>query len=240
MGKGGVAVILVMLSMPCLAQVYTYIDAEGNRVFTDSPPGKARVSTVELTPITPMNPAQGTPTWRRKPEAPASVTPVYQSLRIILPEPDATINDNNGNLVVTAVSEPALRRDHYFQLLLDDKPYGGPSKSPVFSITDLDRGTHQLAVQIVAEGNTGTIVERTPGQPFHMRRYAVNGPTGKDAQQQTGKPSKAKRLHYAPTRQQGYQPKVKKGFAPAYQPIYRRNNQGNYTNNGKPADYRAK
>jgi hypothetical protein len=41
----------------------------------------------------------------------------------------------------------------------------------VFPLINIDRGTHQLAVEILDE--TDRIVERTPNQPFHMLRITL-------------------------------------------------------------------
>ncbi|MNN93315.1 hypothetical protein D3C81_2117370 [compost metagenome] len=49
--------------------------------------------------------------------------------------------------------------------------HGAPARSPVFALDNLDRGSHQLAAEIVdAEGR---IVERTPSQPFHLKRTTL-------------------------------------------------------------------
>jgi hypothetical protein len=97
--------------------------------------------------------------------------PAYLLLRITLPEPDATIRDNSGNVLVTLESEPGLLAGHSYRLLLDGQPYAAPARSPVFALDNLDRGTHQLAAEIVDE--EGRIVERTPSQPFHLKRTTL-------------------------------------------------------------------
>ncbi|MFL6531881.1 DUF4124 domain-containing protein [Pseudomonas alvandae] len=166
-----VALGLLLIAMPGLAQVYTYIDAQGNRVFTDQPrPGNARK--VQLPPgnrmptpaaginsTTPVEPPQAEPLFR------------YEMLRLLIPEPDATIRSTAGELIVTATSEPGLQRGHRYRLLLDGKPTAEPGPSPVFALKNIDRGTHHLAVEILDE--QGRIVERTANQPFHMQRMSL-------------------------------------------------------------------
>ncbi|MCU9947249.1 DUF4124 domain-containing protein [Pseudomonas sp. PDM13] len=159
---------LLFACLPAMAQVYTYIDEEGNRVFTDRPkPGNAE--RIELAPSNGMT---------AQPAAPAVLPPAaipramgYQVLRILVPEPDATVRDMEGNLIVTAMSEPGLRDGHSYRLVLDGKTQGEPGRSPVFPITNLDRGTHQLAVEIV--DGKGRVVERTPNQPVHILRTTL-------------------------------------------------------------------
>ena len=48
---------------------------------------------------------------------------------------------------------------------MDGQPFGKKGRSPVFALTNIDRGTHQLSIEIVDE--FGRVVERTPNQPFH-------------------------------------------------------------------------
>ncbi|HUE91903.1 DUF4124 domain-containing protein [Pseudomonas sp.] len=160
---------LLLLGLPAVAQVYTYIDAEGNRVFTDKPKS-GDAQRIELNPGNSM-PALVTPP---APSAPASDTQPaqrYQVLRILVPQPDATVRDNAGNLIVSVSSEPALFPGHSYRLLLDGNEVGQAGRSPVFPLENIDRGTHQLAVEIIDQ--QGRIIERTPSQPFHLLRISL-------------------------------------------------------------------
>ncbi|MCQ4346402.1 DUF4124 domain-containing protein [Pseudomonas stutzeri] len=160
--------LLLLTSLPSFAGVYTYLDADGNRVFTDQPPN-ANARRLELAPTNAAS--LPTPPPAAAPALPAALLPAYQLLRITLPAPDATIRDNDGKLLVTLESEPGLLDGHRYRLLLDGQPHGQPGRSPVFALDNVDRGTHQLAAEILdAEGR---IVERTPSQPFHLKRTTL-------------------------------------------------------------------
>lgn len=162
------ALLISLLTLPCHAGVYTYIDSEGNRVFTDQPPSE-HAERIELSPSNAMPAGQ--------PHIPAAAPPPiprelgYQVLRILIPEPDSTIRDMAGNLIITATSEPGLHPGHGFRLIMDGMPIGVPGASPVFPLENVDRGTHQISVEIV--DSQGRIVERTPAQPFHMKRISL-------------------------------------------------------------------
>jgi len=159
---------LLLVGLPAAAQVYTYVDADGNRVFTDRP-ASDNAERIELSPTNNMSiPASTPPAPVAEPRAPA---PSYRMLRILLPQPDATIRDSAGNLIVTATSEPALHSGHSFRLLLDGQATGTSGRSPVFPLENVDRGTHQLAVEIV--DSQGRTLERTPSQPLHMLRISL-------------------------------------------------------------------
>lgn len=158
---------LLLIGLPAAAQVYTYVDADGNRVFTDRPTSD-NAERVELPATNNMSlPASTPPAAAAASSTPA---PAYRMLRILLPLPDATIRDNAGSLIVTATSEPALHSGHRFRLLLDGQARGEGGRSPVFALENIDRGSHQLAVEILdAHGRT---LERTPSQPLHMLRIS--------------------------------------------------------------------
>ena len=161
---------LLFLGQPVLAEVYTYIDDEGNRVFTDRPKA-GNAKRLELVPSNAMDrpaPIQPPPLYPK----PIPREQGYQVLRILVPEPDATIRDGEGNLIVSAMSEPGLRANHSYRLLLDGNPVGEPGRSPVFPLENLDRGTHQLAVEIIDA--QGRMVERTPSQPVHIVRMSLS------------------------------------------------------------------
>lgn len=152
------------------AEVYTYLDAEGNRVFTDSPP-RGNAERLELAPSNAFSaPAKRQPTAAPAPAAPPG-PPAYQLLRILLPAPDSTISDNEGKLLVTINSEPALLPEHRFRLLINGQPAGEATRNAVSQLSNIDRGSHQLAVEII-DANDQTL-ERTPSQPFHMKRTSL-------------------------------------------------------------------
>lgn len=163
---------LTLLSSVASAEVYTYVDAEGNRVFTDQPRKNAR-----RVDIAPSNSTSGSPprttVQKRAPQASTQVQPMfrYDLLRILVPEPDASIRSTPGDLIVTVTSDPALQQGHSYRLLLDGKAIGTAGRSPVFPLHNVDRGTHQLAVEIIDQ--SGRVLEKTPSQPFHMNRISL-------------------------------------------------------------------
>ncbi|VVO22769.1 DUF4124 domain-containing protein [Pseudomonas fluorescens] len=165
------ALCLLLIALPVVAEVYTYIDAQRNRVFTDQPqPGNAK--RVQLAPGNRMsaNPSRTTPepAARKTRDKPLLH---YQMLRVLVPDPDATVRSTEGELIVSVTNEPGLQRGHRYRLLLDGQPTAAPGPSPVFALSNIDRGSHHLAVEILDE--QGHIVERTANQPFHMLRMSL-------------------------------------------------------------------
>lgn len=163
--------IACLVSLPAMAEVFTYIDAQGNRVFTDQP-GARNAKRVPLATSNRMsaNPSGATPMTAAKTN-PTKPLFHYDMLRVLVPEPDATIRSSAGELIVSITSEPGLQRGHRYRLLLDGQPTDEPGPSPVFALSNIDRGSHNLSVEILDE--QGRTVERTANQPFHMLRISL-------------------------------------------------------------------
>jgi hypothetical protein len=167
--RGALVCLLMLIGHAAVAEVYTYIDADGNPVFTDQPHKNAK-----KVDIAPSNQIRSAP---KKTSQASSAKPKpgplfhYQLLRILAPEPDSAIRDIQGNLIVTVTNDPELQPGHVYRLLLDGKVYGEAGRSPVFPLTNIDRGTHLLSIEIVDP--YGRVAERTPSQPFHMMRISL-------------------------------------------------------------------
>lgn len=159
---------LILLAFPAAGEIYSYVDEQGNRVFTDRPAQTgSEAQRIELKPANSMPSAE--PPAQKAPQKTKALG--YRWLRIQSPEPDATLRDGAGDLTVIAESEPALYPGHSYRLLLDGRPSGQADSSPVFSLTNLDRGTHRLAVEIIdADGRS---LERTPEQAIHYKRPSL-------------------------------------------------------------------
>ncbi|MGF6090946.1 DUF4124 domain-containing protein [Pseudomonas sp. 18173] len=163
--------IACFIALPASAEVFTYVDPQGNRVFTDHPkPGNTRPVPLTKSNRIAANPAPATPLIAQgSPEV--QVPFHYDVLRILVPEPDATIRNNTGELIVSVTNEPGLQPGHRYRLLLDGEPTAEPGLSPVFPLSNIDRGSHTLSVEILDE--QGRIVERTASQPFHVQRTSI-------------------------------------------------------------------
>lgn len=163
--------IACLFVLPASAEVFTYVDAQGNRVFTDQP-GSGNAKRVPLARSNRMsaNPTGAVPVIAEK-KTPVQPVFHYDMLRVLVPEPDATLRSSAGELIVSITSEPGLQRGHRYRLLLDGQSTAEPGASPVFALSNIDRGSHTLSVEILDE--QGRTVERTANQPFHMLRISL-------------------------------------------------------------------
>ncbi|MBA1238114.1 DUF4124 domain-containing protein [Pseudomonas kunmingensis] len=163
------AAFLLAAALPAFAGVYSYTDADGNRVFTDRPAGQT-VDEIRLKPSNSM-PAPPAPALRAtRAETPKAAVISYQ-LRILTPVADEAIRNNAGNVSVTVQAEPELLPGHAYQVLLDGQPSGAPGEQASFELSNVDRGTHQLAVAVVDDQDRE--LQRTEAQPFHLIRTSL-------------------------------------------------------------------
>lgn len=161
--------LLTLLVLPASADIYTYIDAQGNRVFTDRPGGRA-VESVDAKPVNSM-PAQPVvlPAVRR--EAPREQRFAYRLLDIVQPERDATIRSNGGEVSVSVTSDPVLQPGHQYRLMLDGGPIAPDSSKPSLTLNNVDRGTHQLVVEVIDD--QGMTLLSSPPRTFHLLRTSL-------------------------------------------------------------------
>ncbi len=145
--------IFVPLLAPLVASadIYTWVDDNGNTVFSDQPhPGATQVKLPEAQVYSPganadkMLPAKAA-------TATQSSEPVYESVSIAEPANDETIRDNSGDgkVVVSVEMDPNLREGDGVQILLDGNKVGQPQKTSNFTLNKVERGTHKLQVFVV-------------------------------------------------------------------------------------------
>ena len=74
----------------------------------------------------------------------------YQSIVITQPANDSSFNSGNGQVSISSETVPALQENHAIQLVMDGTPYNS-NKNGSFSLANVDRGEHQLQVNVVNE-----------------------------------------------------------------------------------------
>ena len=148
--------LLCLLASAAYADVYRSVNEAGEIVFTDVPTeGSVRV---ELPPLSTVKPPEQSRASRpARPPGAEEKGPAYLRFEVATPEHDASVWDNQGNIKLGVLLEPALqtRNGHKIQYYLDGQPYGIAEQSLVNHFKGLDRGTHTLGAAVVnAEGET--------------------------------------------------------------------------------------
>ncbi|MGH8494489.1 MAG: DUF4124 domain-containing protein [Moraxellaceae bacterium] len=156
------------------AEVYKYIDSNGNLVLTDTPPKDqaAKAEKVETRPLMTVPAFQGGS--KEAPSAPSKkvANPGYEIV-IQNPEPGATFQKNAEETIPVAVSvSPSVVEGHRLVYLLDGQEQEGSIGSLASDV--LDRGAHRLEVRVV--DGKGVVLSHAAVE-FNIQQTSALGPT---------------------------------------------------------------
>lgn len=176
-----IALALLVSAPSALAasgQIYRTVDADGNVVFTDIPPREGETGEqiiVETPNLIIAEEALGPrDEWVVEPEDEAEEEKFsYGSLIVKSPVNDEPIRENAGNITIQSVANPTLRQGHTMRLMLDGQLVKEGSRAE-FSLTNVDRGTHWVVMEIY--NADGELLIRSEPSSFHMLRYAGGTP----------------------------------------------------------------
>ncbi len=165
-------VLLILLAASVHADVYKTVNEKGEVIYSDQPtPNAQRMKLPELPTYT----APPVPSLSSTPET-VAVTSPYKSVRIIEPENDATIRDNQGVVRVQVVLDPPLitKQGHKIQFYLNGEPHGMPVGSTSISFSNLDRGTYTLSTSVM--DTKGVVMMSSDPVVFHLHRESPLNP----------------------------------------------------------------
>jgi hypothetical protein len=176
--------LLLILALPASAQIYKYTDANGNTVFTNQPPDGQNAEAVEL-PAT--NTVEAQP-LTQPPSQPAEAVSAarYSVLELTDIPTDEALRANNGTFSVGVRLVPRLAPPHRLRLLLDGQPYGQPSNVPRLQLSNIDRGEHSLAVEIL---NGEQPIQQSASVTFTVQRVNTSSPALRPPPPPTPKPA---------------------------------------------------
>ncbi len=142
--------LLLVISMPVMAEVYTWVGADGNRHYGDRPP-ESGTSATKVPESVYASPAVGWVSESLGPvseESPKVESGYYKSIEILRPANDDSVRNTNGDVQVVIYSDPPLRRGDLFTLYLDNEVVYENFSGDVRILNGVDRGTHTLRVSI--------------------------------------------------------------------------------------------
>ena len=154
------ACLLLALAAPLpAAQIYRYVDEEGNVVFTSQPPVGQAAEPVELPPVNAIGGAPLPQSASESPGQPSKPVPPYPGFRIVAPEDDTSIRANNGDFTITLHADQPLRTGHTVVLLFDGQEMARGA-AMTFAMKNIDRGTHTAQAKILdSAGNELAVTE---------------------------------------------------------------------------------
>jgi hypothetical protein len=166
------ACLLLALSLPAAAQIYSYTDANGNRVFTNEPPQGSDAQAVQLNPTNTISGQPSSTNNNATPNDNGMNAPFSQLQLTGLPS-DEAMRANNGTFSVGVDSTPPLGANQQLQLILDGQAYGQPSSNPPLPLNNIPRGEHTLAVQVLSGGQS---IQQSSPVNFTVQRVNTQSP----------------------------------------------------------------
>jgi Domain of unknown function (DUF4124) len=163
--------LLCCVVMTAQADVYRWVDKNGNVIFSDQPhPGAEKIEIETLPSYTPV--AIPEPVNEEQQEEGDQEVPRYK-VTILTPANDETIRNNAGLVNINAKVTPPLDQDRNDQLTikLDGQTLGEPSTSPNFTLSEVERGTH--TVQVVVVDKDKKAIKSSKKITFHLQRVSA-------------------------------------------------------------------
>jgi len=173
------ALLLLVLCLPswlAATEVYKSVQPDGSVIYSDQPMQDATPVTIEPPPALPAPPPRPVKQTAPPEEAPAERPPNYQAIDILAPKEDSVVRDNSGNVGITVQVLPALQvqAGHRLAVVLDGSQLQGRFTGNRLSLSNVDRGTHNVVVQVVDE--QGNVLLRSAPRSFHMKRHSILNP----------------------------------------------------------------
>lgn len=165
--------VIVTAIQPTFAEVYRRTNPDGTVEFTDIQEDETEkpLELEETSPglIIPSNNKRLNiaPKLKTTPED----TQLKARIAITSPSHDSAIRDNAGNLIIKVKVEPELAQNHFITLSSSAGANAGPQKNIEFSLTNLDRGTHNFTATIVDE--TGKAITSSAPVTVHLLRNSI-------------------------------------------------------------------
>ena len=150
------------------AKIYVWRNENGELVYSDTPrPGAEEIKTK------PGNVIKSSTSLDTQ-VLDIKTKEIAEEYQVVInhPKDNATIRDNTGSVYISGIIKPIFKRGLKVQLILDDEPYNKPQNHTQFSLRNIDRGEHQIKMQVFNE--KGKVIALSKPITFYMHRASVN------------------------------------------------------------------
>ena len=162
--------VLLLFPLGSLANaVYRTTDAQGNVVFTDTPPANATpADRIEIRPTNTAPPPEilSRPAPAATPEEESAIG--TYTVKITEPANETSFPMGPGNFSVRVEVNPELSKMERLQLFFDGTPRDEPQRAPTWDLTNVFRGQHDITVGVI-DGAGKTIARSEPVRVFVHR-----------------------------------------------------------------------
>jgi len=165
--------LILLLSPSVHAEIYKWVDERGNVHYGDEPAAPGAEPVQDLPGLSTYAPPS-LPSMKSSEEAEsagASTVPAhpgYKVLRIISPEPEATVRSAPGEVAVFVALDPVLYEGDYLQVILDGKALPEKYTSTVIHLNNVDRGEHRISVAV--HDSSGKKLKQSKSVTFYLHR----------------------------------------------------------------------
>jgi len=165
-------ICILFNSSSVYAQMYKWVDEEGNVTFSDQPPYKG-AEQLDLPDLSTVGRTRAAPQQTEPVEDEKKEVTKYTELKITSPANDATIRDNSGNFSISFSVKPPLDTDfeHTFSVSLDGKVVKKNLTSSSASFSNIDRGTHNISVSV--KNKSGKTLRKSKPVTIHLHRHSA-------------------------------------------------------------------
>jgi len=153
-------------------KIYRWVDKEGKIHFSDTAvPGTSEIKVKESNLLS-TGTVQGITLNQSDADNKSNKdAPLSYQATITSPENDQALRSNNGNIDIHVSIEPAKKNKQTLQLYLDGKKLGSPQISPIIRAQNIDRGTHQVQVELLDKD--GKELAKTQIVTVHLQRITT-------------------------------------------------------------------
>jgi hypothetical protein len=169
-----IAVIALFPAAAWAAPVWTWVDEQGRRHYSDREmPGAVQIEIGETqtfsgSALTLGNPAATAPADTAADDSAAAP---YNVLDIVSPEPEATLRNIEGNLIVELATYPALAAEHRIDVIFDGQRQNLNARALRLSVPGVFRGEH--TIQIVIIDPQGAVAQRSATVRFYVQQTST-------------------------------------------------------------------
>lgn len=168
-----IALTSLLCAAAAAAPVWTWVDANGQRHYSDRPvEGATQIEIAAPQTFSSSRPTPATPPSDAS--SAAGAADPYSILELLSPADQDTLFNIEGTLTVQLATYPALQTDHGIDLVLDGEYRAIGASNLTFTIPEVPRGTHTLQAVIVDA--SGEELIRSAPVTFFVRQNSILTP----------------------------------------------------------------
>ncbi len=157
----------LIASQPISAEIYRWVDDQGNVEYSDQPrDGATKIEVQDPSTISLPKLSNLPKTTSSEDSPPISQ---YKRLLITFPENNSAFHSGDGNITVLTEVDPELLPNHSLRLTMDGAVMG-TGKANFFTLSNIDRGTHSLQLDVI---DNSSVVQSGPTTTFTIHRPTI-------------------------------------------------------------------